>query len=71
MLVLWLRPSRGVNFSLVRKNKHCLNHILQSETTHKTSYILYPKLQMEARQSPFILPSRLEAHTTPLPASIR
>ena len=55
----------SLTFSPVAKNKHRLNVILRSRTTLKNSYIFYPKSQMEARQSPFMLPSCLEAHGTP------
>ena len=63
-MVLRLRSSL-CELQLGRKNRQRLNVILQSRTTLKDSYILNLILQMEARQSPLMLPSCLEAHGTP------
>ena len=48
-----------------RKSKHRLNISLHSRTTLIHLYILNRIMLMEARQSPFMLPSCLEAYTTP------
>ena len=55
----------SANFNLVRQNNHHLDLILQSRTTLILSYVLDLIFQMEGRRSPFMLPSCLEAQTTP------
>ena len=60
------RLSRSLcDFLFRRKNKDRLNMFLRIETTLKYSYIVQPDLHQEAKQSPFMLPSCLEAHATP------
>ena len=38
---------------------------LATSNNRSISYVIYPKSPMEARQIPFMHPSRLEAHSTP------
>ena len=71
MLVLRLRCSLS-EIQLCRKNQHRLNLLLQSKTTLNrlvpvpgTWYVLSSIRHRETRQSPFMLPSCLNAHATP------